>query len=271
MTMLQLGPEDAIFYEHTPPSSDKGHTFVCVNALTGDTGAWKTICAKLEANGHGSLLYNLRGQTASPFASDSRLSSDSIVQDTLKLLEEVKPASPVFVGLSIGGLFAARAILQGAEARGLVLINTLRKDGPRLKWLGDALVRAVEVGGLDLFRDLFLPLLMNEEWLAGNRGGFLKPGQEYAVLPHTAGHYKLLAEAGRDADWDLPYERLTLPALVITGLQDHVFLERDAVDELFNRLPNARRVEMPDAGHLIPMERPEALADELLKYAQEAL
>jgi hypothetical protein len=52
-----------------------------------------------------------------------------------------------------------------SQAIGLVLINTLRREGPRLKWIGDALVRAVEVGGLPLFRDLFLPLLMNEDWL----------------------------------------------------------------------------------------------------------
>jgi hypothetical protein len=43
----------------------------------------------------------------------------------------------------------------------------------RLQWVGDALVRAAEVGGLELFRDLFLPLLMNLEWQAANRGSFM--------------------------------------------------------------------------------------------------
>ncbi|MGD9172595.1 MAG: hypothetical protein PVF29_00445 [Desulfobacterales bacterium] len=80
--------------------------------------------------------------------------------DAGKLLTAVSPVRPIFVGLSIGGLFASRVWLAGSEAIGLVLINTLRREGPRLKWIGDALVRAVEVGGLPLFRDLFLPLLI---------------------------------------------------------------------------------------------------------------
>jgi pimeloyl-ACP methyl ester carboxylesterase len=56
---------------------------------------------------------------------------------------------------------------------------------------------------------------------------------------------------------------------VVTGLQDRVFLDHNDVYELFARLPSARRVDMVDAGHLIPMERPEALAEALLDFAKE--
>ena len=55
--------------------------------------------------------------------------------------------------------------------------------------------------------------------------------------------------------------------MIITGLQDHVFLELEAVDELFNRLPQGGRVDMSDAGHLIPGEHPDALADEIAKFS----
>jgi len=88
-------------------------------------------------------------------------------------------------------------------------------------------------------------------------------------LSPESGHYKLLAEAGREADWDLPYERLDLPVLVITGLQDHVFLERDVVETLFARIPDGRRADMPAAGHLIPSEQPEAFAEVLISFAKE--
>lgn len=270
MATLEIGPHDALCYEYKGPSSPRGFTFVFFNALTGDTNAWKPVIhPRLTDAGHGYLVYNLRGQTDSPFSPDMKLGCDLIVEDALRLLDHIKPARPLFVGLSIGGLFAARAWLAGAQAHGLVLINTLRKDGPRLKWIGDALVRAVEVGGLDLFRDLFLPLLMNEGWLGENRPNFLK--SEYAYIPLTpeSGHYKLLAEAGREADWNLPYEDLTLPVLVITGLQDHVFLERDVVEDLFARLPQGKRVDLPEAGHLIPGERPDEPAQALLRFVEE--
>lgn len=112
---------------------------------------------------------------------------------------------------------------------------------------------------------------MNEDWIETNRSDFLKSEPGYAPLAPNSGPYKLLSEAGRTADWDLPYESLDLPTLVITGLQDHVFLERDVVDDLFSRLPRATRIDMPDAGHLIPAERPEALADFLIDFALEVV
>jgi pimeloyl-ACP methyl ester carboxylesterase len=270
MPDFQLGPEDCLFYEYIAPTRENGFTMIFFNALTGDTNNWETVIGpRLREAGHGTLAYNLRGQTNSKFSPGLKLDVDLIVNDAIGLLEEIKPPRPIMVGLSIGGLFAARAWLKGAEAHGLVLINTLRRDGPRLKWIGDALVRAAEVGGLDLFRDLFLPLLMNEEWLENNRSSFLKTGAEYTALSPESGHFKLLAEAGREADWDLPYERLELPVLIVTELQDHVFLEKDVVNDLFSRIPNGRRVDIPDAGHLIPAERPDALADSLLSFIKE--
>lgn len=269
MPELPLGPGDCIFYEYTEPNKAAGCTFVFFNALTGDIAGWEDVIGPMvREKGHGTLLYNMRGQTQSRFSRDLNLDAGLIVEDAGQLLEQVKPVRPVFVGLSIGGLFAIRAWLAGANALGIVLVNTLRRNGPRLQWIGDALVRAAEVGGLDLFRDLYLPLLMNEDWQATNRVNFLKPGP-YEPIALDSGHYKLLAEAGRSADWGVPYESLQLPVLVVTGLQDRVFLDLNDVDELFARLPNARRVDMQDAGHLIPMERPQALAEALLGFAKE--
>jgi pimeloyl-ACP methyl ester carboxylesterase len=270
MSLLQLGPHDGLYYEHHRPAGGAGGTFVFFNALTGDTATWETvICPILRDAGYGTLTYNMRGQTHSPFSPGIELGEQQIVADAVKLLAEVAPVRPLLVGLSIGGLFAARARLAGAEAIGLALINTLRRQGPRLRWIGDALVRAVEVGGLPLFRDLFLPLLTGEDWLQKNRAAFLLPDSEYSALAPDSGHYKLLSEAGRNADWDIAYDRIDLPTLVITGLQDHVFLERDAVDSLFAKIPDGRRIDMPAAGHLIPSEQPEALAEVLISFAEE--
>jgi pimeloyl-ACP methyl ester carboxylesterase len=270
MSFFRLGPQDGLYYAYHPPADDQHCTFVFFNALTSDTSAWETVIGPILRNaGHGTLAYNMRGQTDSPFSPELELSEELIVADAVKLITSVKPARAIFVGLSIGGLFASRAWLKGTDAAGLVLINTLRRDGPRLRWISDALVRSVKVGGLTLFRDLFLPLLMNENWLQENRSNFLVSNPQYAPLDPDSGHFKLLSEAGRKSDWDLPYEQLKLPTLVITGLQDHVFLEKDVIAELFSSLPNGQRFDMPDAGHLIPAEQPEELAELLISFAKE--
>ncbi len=270
MALFEIGPQDLLYYEYQPAEDAGGFTFVFFNALTGDTNTWETVIGpQLRGAGHGTLAYNFRGQAESSFSKELELSNQLIVDDAVKLLEALKPPRAILVGLSIGGLFAAQTWLRDIPADGLILINTLRKSGPRLQWIGDALVRAAEVGGLDLFRDLFLPLLMNEDWQLANRASFLKPNMTYQPLPSDAGHYKLLAEAGRGADWDLPYEKLNLPVLVVTGLQDHVFLELEVVGELCARFSNVKRVDMPTAGHLIPNERPEELATIFLDFVKE--
>lgn len=265
MPQFEISPTDSLYYEYIPPRGAEGSTFVFFNALTGDVGMWTaSIVPALREVGHGALLFNMRGQANSPFSPELELTDKLIAADSVALIKAVSPTRPVYVGLSIGGLFAARAHLAGAPADALIFINTLRKDGPRVQWLGEAMVRCVEVGGLELMRDIFSPLLFDEKWLAANRKDFLGDSP-YVPLPRESGTYKLLA-GGPGADWDLPYEQLTMPVLVLSGLQDHVFYKADVVAGLTARMPNATRVDVADAGHLLPVEKPEAVTEALLEF-----
>ncbi len=266
MPQLDLSPGNGLFYDYAP-SGARGYTFVFVNALTGSTAMWEAeIAPALREAGYGTLAYNFRGQADSPFTPGTKLDQELIVDDLCRLLSEVKPARPVLVGISIGGLFAAGAYLKGAAAEGLVLINTLRCPGPRLDWINDATLRAAQVGGLRLLMDINMPLLVNAERLHEIRKDFLAP-LPYEPLDPAHGHYGLLANAAR-ADWDLPYERLDLPTLVMTGLQDRIFLDRDDLETLYARLPRARRLDVKDAGHLLPVERPRATVEALLDFGR---
>jgi pimeloyl-ACP methyl ester carboxylesterase len=189
-----------------------------------------------------------------------------IVDDIGRVLAAEAPERPVIVGLSIGGLYAARAVLAGVPAAGLVFLNTLRVIGPRLKWVGDAMVHYVSMMGIPGFIGATFPLLVNEEFAEAQRPNFLKGG--YQPLPDSHGHMNLMRNS-LTADWDLPYEDLTLPVLSITGLQDRVFFEPAVVDRLFARLPQARREDWADAGHLLPLERPAKLAEALAVFGRE--
>jgi 3-oxoadipate enol-lactonase len=236
MPMHRLGPADALYFEHRPPATDDGATFVFFNALTGDAASWEAeVAPALRAEGHGTLLWNFRGQKDSPFGAPEAISAQQIVADAVTLLAAAAPRRPVYVGLSIGGLFAAQAHLGGAPCAGLLLINTLRQAGPRLEWVNAAVHRAALAGGGRLIQDLYLPLLSGPAWQAANRGNFLQD-QPYEPLDPTSGTALLLA-AGKGADWDLPYERLTMPVTVLSGLQDRVFFDAADVAELYARLP----------------------------------
>ena len=266
MAIYEISPGNALYYDYTEAAADDGITFVFFNPLTGDTGIWNnSVTKQLIESGHGVLVYNMRGQLDSPFSAGTVLDEALIVNDAKQLLDHIAPPDPLFVGLSIGGLYAARVVAAGASCAGVVLINTLRRDGARLQWIGDVLVRLVETGGPELLRDVLSPLLMNEEWQGSNRENFLTD-ESYSAIDQNSGTYNLLSNA-RTTDWDFPYEQLSMPVLVITGLQDRVFRDPEDIDALYARLPDARKLDLPDAGHMIPVEQPQALLDALMEMA----
>ena len=116
MSLFRLDPQDGLYYEHRAPADSGSGTFVFFNPLTGDTTTWETVIGPiLRDAGYGTLTYNLRGQADSPFSPGVEFTEEQIVADACKLLAEVSPVKPIFVGLSIGGLFAIRALLEGSR------------------------------------------------------------------------------------------------------------------------------------------------------------
>ena len=269
MPVLEIGPLDGLYYEYAAPAAPDRPTFVFVNPITGDASLWQAaIGPALRAAGFGTLAWNFRGQAKSPWSPGLALDDKLIAGDLQRLVAALAPARPVLVGLSIGGLYAARAYLAGCRAAGLVLVNTLRLIGPRLAWMNDATLRAIEVGGPQLIRDLLTPLIFGPDWLRAHREEFLKPDTVYAPLDRASGAYNLLTWMGR-ADWDLPYERLDCPVLVVSGLHDRIFFEDATVAALCRRLPRARRVDVAEAGHMLPAEAPGRFAALLRDFAAE--
>lgn len=267
MAELRFDSHNAIFYLHTQPARDGAPTFVFVNALTGSTDHWEAkVAPGLRERGFGTLSYNFRGQEKSPFGRDVALTNSLIVDDLVRLTGEIEPASPILTGLSIGGLYAAQAYSKGAAARGIVLLNTLREINPRIAWINEALPHYVATGGAALFMGLMMPLLTNPEFASSARANYLNG--PYAPLDPQHGHANLMRNSVA-TNWDFPWASLDLPVLSITGLHDRVFRDPDVIDRLYATLPDARREDWDNAGHLLPLERPERLAESLAKFGRE--
>lgn len=268
MATLTIDDQNGLFYLHTPPARADAPTFVFVNALTGTTAHWEdTVCDALRAAGFGTLSYNFRGQTPeSPFAPGLELTPKLIVEDIGRLVAGVAPQRPVMVGLSVGGLFAAQAIRDGVDAAGLVYLNTIREIGPRIAWVNDALGVFAASTGVGVMMDAMMPMTVNPEFLEKMRPNALT-GQ-IAPLPADHPHANLMRNAA-SAEWDFPWDSLTLPTLNITGLCDRVFLDMDVLDKWMDRLADVRRLDWSDCGHLIPLERPERLGEALKEFGAE--
>jgi pimeloyl-ACP methyl ester carboxylesterase len=190
-------------YHHEPGARDL--TFVFVNALTGTSAMWEaSIAPSLRERGYGTLAFDLPGQGASPLPAAGALTAETLTAATAGLVHALVPAKPVFVGLSIGGLFALQAHRRGTPAAGFVLINTLRKPGPRLAWITGAVARLARLGGGRRVRDAYAPLLFAAAWLAAHRGEALTPAACEGLGADAA--ERRLLEAGCGADGDVAYE-----------------------------------------------------------------
>ncbi|MEM7671334.1 MAG: alpha/beta hydrolase, partial [Pseudomonadota bacterium] len=264
---LDLGGGNTLYYLYEEPARDGAPTFVFVNALTGNTGHWEAVIApELRARGFGTLAYNFRGQAESRFADGLELTDDLIVSDLRSLLANLAPRKPVLVGLSVGGLYAARAILGGADAAGLVFLNTLREIGPRIAWVNDALPVVTSYGGVGLLMDAMFPMLVGPAFLTKMRGTYLKG--TYEPTDPASGHANLMRNSPA-TDWKPDWAGLSLPVLNIQGLRDRVFYDADVVGRLLTDIPDTRLEEWPDEGHLLPLEAPEKLAESLVRFGQE--
>ena len=268
MATLDLSPGNSLYYEYTPASSDGAGTYVFVNPIMGDVSLWNAaIIPALQVKGFGTLTYNFRGQAISELSPSMDLSEQVIVDDLCAILDHVKPPKATLVGLSIGGLYAAKAYLRGKDIVGLVLVNTLRRITPRLEWMNDATMVAMKVGGPNLMKDLLFHLLVGEQFQVASRADFMQPGTAYYPLPEDTGAYSLFTSMG-NTDWDIDRFKLALPVLVVPGPQDRAFFDPPIVDELFATLPKGSRVDVAHAGHMLPAETPDALLAALDGWAR---
>ena len=267
MSLLPLNANEALYYELDQPSRTDAPTFVFVNAITGDTSMWQAaVGPALRAAGFGTLCYNFRGQPNSPYADGLELTEQIITGDLKYLVEELKVERAVLTGLSIGGLYAAKAYLAGLKVSGLVLINTLRKIGPRLDWMNAATLRLMQVAGPNLIRDVMTPLLFGPKFLQAHRHEFLQEDTVYDPLPSDSGTMNLI-RCMRHTDWEIDYSKLTCPVLVMMGPNDRIFYDAAIVEEQYATLPKAKRQDVPEAGHMLPVECPDAFVEAATEFA----
>ena len=265
-TFIEIDADNAIYTIHHRPESGK-HTFLFLNSMGATTDVWEgNIAPLLRSQGYGTLSIDYRGQGNSRYGKNAVLEPSEIIADICRVSEAIAPVRPIMVGLSIGGLFGAHAWLQGAKADGMVFVNTLRKANAQVEWINALEARLIAMGGMPLVLDVLRPILSGREELERLRSTHLL---EEGYTPWAADHpRRRLADGANNSDWNLPYEKLTLPTLVLTGLHDRLFRIQEDVDELVARLPNPEVLTYADGGHSLHAEHPERFVEDIVAFAQ---
>ncbi|QGK68909.1 alpha/beta fold hydrolase [Allosaccharopolyspora coralli] len=256
-------------------------TVVFLHGWTLDLATWDTVCGQLD-EGLRLLRFDLRGHGRSQPAPPETATIERCALDLAELIDERVPTGPiVLAGHSMG----AMTIMALAEGRADLFAERIA---------GVALV-ATSGGGLGLSRATFgLPGPLGkastsvqrglQRWLAGNEHSRLlrdsrtmRPGVRWLLFGKRARRADVAATAeslacchprsmGQFRESLATHERLeriealrSVPTVVLAGLSDRLTPYPHA-RRLARALPEAELLVHADAGHMLPLERGDAVA-----------
>lgn len=255
----------ATFVRHTgsttlpevAPDLSQGETVVCLHGAGGNGGHFDDLLERL-ADSHSPIAFDqpAHGRSA---GLDSVGSIDSLAAFTRTLCAKLAAERPVLLGFSMGGALALRCALDDPGAlRALILVSS----GARFP-VPDEFIeqtrRITEGKERRQFR--------REAYAAGTAPEIMRRGfmEDMKTDPRAT-----LGDLLAAREWQVEDQLagIALPTLVIVGEEEAEFMRAQA-DLLADRIPNARKVEIAKAGHMIPLEQPDALAEAVRGFLDE--
>lgn len=198
------------------------------------------------------VRWDMRGHGRSDYPADQgAYSEEATVADMAAILDAVGAKTAVIGGLSLGGYMSLAFHLKHPErTQALLIIDTgpgYKKDEPREGWNVNAIKRAekLEAEGLP-------------------KGG----GAETRTAPHRSADGLAKAARGmltqRDSRVIESLPNIDVPSLVVVGADDAPFIA--ASDYMAAKIPGAKKLVIPNAGHASNIDQPKAFNDGVLGF-----
>lgn len=203
---------------------------------------------------HKLVLWDMRGHGQSDYPDDPAAYSEALtIADMAALLDAVGADSAIVGGLSLGGYMSLAFYRAHPErVRALLIIDTgpgFKKDEARDAWNK----RAHETG--DRFEREGLAVLKSLS-------------RERSEVSHRDARGLALAARGmltqRDARVIESLPGIKVPSLIVVGADDAPFLA--ATDYMAAKIPAARKIVIPAAGHAANIDQPQAFIDAVLPF-----
>jgi len=203
------------------------------------------------------IVPDLRGFGASKAPPDP-VSMDRFADDTASLLDHLRVRQAVIAGLSMGGYVAfAFARRHAPRALGYVFCDTkAAPDSPEARAGRADLAELALRHGMAPIADRMIPRLLAPSSLA--RPDLVDRVRRIILAAPVDGVRGALLGMANRPDSTPTLQTLRAPTLFIVGAQDTLSPPAEA-GAMCDRVPGARRVVIPDAGHLSPLENPPAV------------
>jgi pimeloyl-ACP methyl ester carboxylesterase len=206
------------------------------------------------SKGYQLITWDMRGHGKTDYPANLGAYSEAeTVADMAAILDAVGAKKAVIGGLSLGGYMSlAFHLAHPDRCLALLIIDTgpgYKSDEPRAGWNATSIRRAENF----------------------EKNGLPPPGTggaETRTAPHR--NAEGLAKAARgmltqhDARVISSLPDIQVPSIVVVGADDKPFLA--ASDYMAAKIPNARKVVIPDAGHAANIDQPEAFNAAILGF-----
>jgi pimeloyl-ACP methyl ester carboxylesterase len=230
---------------------------------------WLPVTRRLHERGYRVVLYDQRGHGESTRGT-APLSIHTLAHDFALVLEATDVRDAVLGGHSMGGitimsLATYRPDVLRDRARAVVLVSTAAKS------IGDGSARGAAFAGG------FIASPVVTRAMSTRRGHLLVRGV-FGTDPVHA-HMVLTRDLFAGCDGPVRGEFLVslatmdllegvatidMPTTVMVGARDTLTLPKKA-DQIVATVPGARLVTLSDKGHMLPLEDPDAVTDEIVR------
>jgi pimeloyl-ACP methyl ester carboxylesterase len=241
----------------------EGPTVVLSHGWTGNRSMWIPVAARLVKRGRRVVLYDQRGHGESTLGPEAP-TIPQLGADLRAVLEAVDARDAVVAGHSMGGMAAQVLAIDHPEVVAervwaLVLVATgaarvVRRSlvGPGGLTLANPLVERLLLGAAG-------PLFLRASVGRRPRLGHLLATRDCFVA--TPAEVRLaFFRAMQSMDLRAGLASVRVPTTVVVGRRD--LLTRPRLGRVIaTTVSGARLVEIPDAGHLLPFEEPDLIAD----------
>jgi 3-oxoadipate enol-lactonase len=208
------------------------------------------------------LRYDQRGHGQSDAPSDP-YSFDLLVGDVIAVMDHYRISQADFIGLSMGAMTGMGLALGHADRFGRMVLADGRSEATdSYKAMWDQRIATIKDGGVEAVGDGSIAMWLTEGWR--NAHPQETAAARAMIVATDPQGYIASCHALRNLDYFKDLGSVTLPVLYICGAEDKG-APPEEMQEMARVTPNARYVEIPDAGHVANINQPDvfnaALAD----------
>lgn len=214
------------------------------------------------------VTYDIRGLGSSAVG-DGQYTMESYVDDLFKIIAELELTKPALCGLSMGGYISLRAVERSQETFGsLILCDTRAEaDSDEGKLIRASKIKQINEVGIEAFVDSFVPTCFAEDTIK-NRSELFQSVLNRCKTNNLIGVKGALIAMLSRTDTTSYLSKINIPTIIIVGENDA--LTPPAVMKILHEnIPNSEFVIIPEAGHMTPIEEPEAVNEAIRRFLEQ--